>query len=128
VTGDADSYSNFQPSAGAFQSTSSNFQGSVVVKFAAAPAMVLRSSSDRLDANTPVTLTATLAGPGVSGNVVFLDGSAAIGNAALAGNVATLSTTLPVGIHALTALLRIPGIAADTPVLYQIVDAPLACN
>ena len=44
------------------------------------------------------------------------------------GNKATLTTTLPVGIHALNALLRLPGIAADTPIMYQVVDTPLACN
>lgn len=128
VTGDADSFSHFQPTAGAFQTATASNQGAVIVKFAAAPSMTLSTSNASVDAQMPVTLTATLAGAALTGDVVFLDGAAWIGSAALAGNKATFTTTLPLGIHALNALLRIPGTAADTPIVYQVVDAPLACN
>jgi hypothetical protein len=128
VTGDADSYSTFQPTPGAFQTASTDNQGAVIVKFAATPTMTLTSSNASVDAQTPITLTATIAGPAVAGDIVFMDGAAWIGSAALVGNKATLNTTLPIGIHALNALLRIPGIAADTPIVYQVVDTPLMCN
>ena len=128
ATGDADSFSHFQPTPGAFQTTTASNQGAVIVKFAAAPSMTLASSNASVDAQIPVTLTATVAGAPVAGDVVFLDDATWIGSATLAGNKATLTTTLPIGIHALNALLRVPGIAADTPIMHQVVDAPLACN
>jgi hypothetical protein len=128
VTGDADSYSAFQPTPGAFQASSSNYQGAIVVKFAATPALSLTTSNPSVDAGTAVTLTATVAGAAVAGDVVFLDGAAPIGGATLAANKATFNATLPVGIHALSALLRLPGVTADTPVVYHVVDVPLACN
>jgi hypothetical protein len=46
----------------------------------------------------------------------------------LTGTTATLTTTLPAGIHPLTAVLRLPGIAADTPIVYQVVEPSLACD
>ena len=128
VTGDADSSSNFSPTPGAFQTASSNNQGAIIVKFAATPSMTLASSDDRVDAQTQIALTATLAGPSVSGTVTFMNGAAWMGSAALVANKATLTTTLPVGIHSLNALLQLPGIAVDTPIVYQVVDTPLACN
>jgi len=128
VTGDADSFSDFKPSPGAFQTTTSNSQGAVIVKFAAAPSMTLSTSNASVDAQTPVTLSAALAGSAMAGDVVFFDGGESIGGATLAANRATLVTTLPIGIHALSAMLRIPGLSVDTPVVYQVVDTPLACN
>lgn len=128
VTGDADSYSNFLPTPGAFQATNSNGQGAVIVKFARTPSLALVSSDTSVDVQTPITLTATLSGAAIAGDVTFKSGPAWIGSAPLAGNQATLVTMLPAGIHALSALLRIPGVAADTPVVYQVVDTPLACN
>jgi hypothetical protein len=128
VTGDADSSSNFQPTPGAFQTTNGNNQGAILVKFAAEPTLTIASSNTHVDAQTPVTLTAALAGGVVAGSVAFMDGVAWIGSAPLAANKATLDIALPVGIHALSAVLRVPGIAADTPTIYQVVDTPLACN
>jgi beta-propeller repeat-containing protein/Big-like domain-containing protein len=128
VTGDGDSESGFQPTPGAFQSSNVNNQGAVVVKFAATPALTLASSNANVDAQTPVTLTATLPGAAVTGDVTFMDGTGWLGTAPLVANRATLVTTLPIGIHALNALLRVPGLTADTPLVYQVVDAPLACT
>ena len=127
VTGDSDIYSNFEVTPGAFRTTTGN-QGAMLVKFAPAPAMSIASSSASADTQTPITLTATIAGSTPSGNVTFLDGSASIGSAAIVGNQATLSRMFPAGIHILSAVLRQPGMASDTPVLYQVVDAPLSCN
>jgi hypothetical protein len=128
VTGDADQYGNFQPTSGASQTSSADGQAAVVVKFAAAPVMSLTTSSPSVDTQTPIRLTATLAGPATSGMVTFLDAGAWIGQATLAANTAALTLTLRAGIHALSAIMRVPGVASDTPVVYQIVDVPLACN
>jgi hypothetical protein len=128
VAGDADSYGNFQPTAGAFQVSNSGTQGGVLVKFAAAPAMSLATSNPRVDAQTPVTLTATLAGPALAGTVQFLDNGVPIGGTVpLTGNTASAMVTLGAGVHPLTGVLRLPGVASDTPVVYQVVDVPLAC-
>jgi hypothetical protein len=90
--------------------------------------MTLSTSNASVDAQTPVTLSAALAGSAMAGDVVFFDGGESIGGATLAANRATLVITLPIGIHALSAMLRIPGLSVDTPVVYQVVDTPLACN
>ena len=128
VTGDADSYSDFRATTGAFQTTTSDRQGAIVVKFEGVPSMTLATSNPNVDAQTPVTLSATISGRATAGDVVFFANGVAIGNATLAANRATLVTTLPIGIHALSALVSAPGAVIDTPVVYQIVDAPLACN
>jgi len=128
VTGDADSTSNFQPTAPAFQTTSTGGTAAIIVKFPAVPAMALSTSAPASDANTPVTLTATLAGAPTSGTVAFLDAGAPIAGATLAGNVASATLTMPAGIHRLTALLAQPGLTSDTPVVLQIVDVPLVCT
>jgi hypothetical protein len=57
-----------------------------------------------------------------------MDGTSWIGEAALLNNVATLALKLPAGIHPLTAILRLPELVSDTPVVYQVVDTPLSCN
>ena len=75
-----------------------------------------------------IDFAAVLAGSTKSGDVVFFDDGESIGSATLAANRATLVTTFPIGIHALSAMLRIRGISVDTPVVYQVVDTPLACN
>jgi hypothetical protein len=128
VTGDSDSASNFQPTAGAFQSVSTIGAAAVITKFAAAPAMTLTTSDPLVDTQTPITLTATLSGPASSGTVAFMDGLSWIGSAPLVGNRATLTLTLPSGIHPVSAILRVPGSASDTPVVQQVVDVPLVCN
>jgi hypothetical protein len=128
VTGDADGFSDFRPGAGAFQTTTSDKQGAIVVKFAAAPTMTLATSNASVDAQAPISLMATLTGGVIAGDVVFFNGDTSIGSAPLAANRATFVATLPIGIHALSAMLRLPGVSVDTPVIQQVVDAPLACN
>jgi len=128
VTGDADSASNFQPTTGAFQTTSTFGPAAVIAKFSAAPPMTLTTSNPVADAQTPFTLTATMAGAALAGTVTFMDGSSWIGAVSLVANSAALTLKLPAGIHALSAVLRIAGSASDTPVLQQIVDVPLVCN
>jgi hypothetical protein len=128
VTGDADAASDFARSGGAYPSPATDRQGAFVVKFAAAPFMTLTTSSARVDAEAPVTLVATVNGPPATGDVVFMDGIAPIGSAPLGANRASLVTTLPVGIHALGAILRTAAGAVDTPVVRQVVEPPLTCN
>jgi len=128
VTGDADSASNFPATAGAFQSTSASGTAAIIAKFVAAPAMMLTTSNPVVDAQTSITLTATLSGPAAAGSVTFMDGSSWIGSASLTANSAALTLTLPAGIHSLSAVLRMPGSPSDTPVLLQIVDVPLVCK
>ena len=128
VTGDADGASNFVRSSGAYQSPATDGQGAFLVKFAATPSMTLTTSSARVDAQAPVTLIASVTGPPATGDVVFVNGSSPIGTAPLGGNRASLLTTLPVGIHALGALVHTAAGAVDAPVVFQVVEPSLACN
>ena len=124
VTGDSDG--SFQSTPGAFQTTG---QGAIVVKFPPAAPMSLTTTNDRVDSKTSITLTAILAGaPVASGSVFIMDGPAIVAITPMLGNQATLTTTLPLGIHKLSAVLRIPGSYSDTPAILQVVDVPLACD
>jgi hypothetical protein len=57
-----------------------------------------------------------------------MDGPAIVAVTPMLGNQAALTTTLPLGIHKLSAVLRIPGSYSDTPAILQVVDVPLACD
>ena len=127
VTGDANGESAFPATAGAFQSTASDY-AAIVAKFPPAPLMSLTTSSASTDMQTPVTLTATLPGSPVNGSVTFLADGNWIGSAPLVGNRASLSLALPLGIHRLSAWLPLGGNASDSPVVVQVVDVPLVCN
>jgi len=128
VTGDADGASNFLPTAGAFQGTSTIGAAAVVVKFAPAPAMSLATSAASSDTQTPVTLTAGLSGAPASGSVDFMNGPTRIGTASLIDNSASLTLTLPAGIYMLNAVARIPGLASDSAPVPLLVDVSLVCN
>ncbi|MGE5169729.1 MAG: SBBP repeat-containing protein [Rudaea sp.] len=128
VTGDSDGASNFAATAGAFQTAAMTGAAAIVAKFMPAPALTLSTSSALTDTATPITLTATLAGAASSGSVNFMNGSAWIGGGTLVGNSATLTVTLPAGIHALSAMFYGSGSGSDSPVVRQIVDVPLVCN
>ena len=80
---------------------------------AAATATTVISSLNPSAVGQPVTFTATVSGTGgtPTGTVNFLDGGAAIGNATLAGGVATLTTSvLTQGSHSITATYAGAGI------------------
>jgi hypothetical protein len=128
VTGDADSASNFKPTASAFQTVSKSGPAAIVVKFPAPPPMTLTTSNPASDTRTPVTLTATVAGPAIAGSVTFMDGASWIGSGTLVANSVTASVTLPAGIHALNAVLRAPGVITDTADVMQVVDVALVCT
>ena len=129
VAGDADAYSDFQATTGAFQTAGTGVNTAIVVKFTGAPAMTLTTSNARTDTQTPVTLTATLSGPPLSGTLTFLADGVPIGSSVpFSGTSASATMTLPAGVHALSAVLRSPGVASDTPVVDQVVDLALACS
>ncbi|HJU21581.1 MAG TPA: SBBP repeat-containing protein [Casimicrobiaceae bacterium] len=128
ATGDADSDGNFVPTQGAFQTTSTYGPAAIITKFPAAQAMTLATSNDYVDAQTPITVTATLSGPLVSGSVNFMRGGTWIGSGVLSGNKASVVVTLPAGIHLLSATLGIAGNSTDTIPVVQIVDVPLTCS
>ena len=128
VAGDADSASNFQPTPNAFQTTSTFGPAATVTKFANAPTMTLTTSNASVDAETPFTLMAALPGFGASATVTFTDGATSIGSAIVSAGQATLTVTLPAGIHSLGALLVLPGSNVDAPPIAQVVDVPLVCR
>ncbi len=129
VSGDADSYSDFQATPGAFQVANMAANAAIVVKFLAPPAMALNTSNPRADTQTPVTLTASLSGAPVSGTLTFLANGVPVGaSVPFAGTSASATMALPAGVLGLTAVLRLPGVASDTPIVNQVVDLALACS
>jgi len=71
-----------------------------------------------------VTFTATVTGTSPTGTIQFLDGATSLGTVALAGNIATLTTSsLAVGVHAITAVYSGDGddSASTSPVVNQLV-------
>jgi hypothetical protein len=127
VTGQANDSSAFPATAGAFQ-TSAVDPAAILVKFPAPSLMSLTTSNATTDTQTPITLTATLPGAPASGSVIFFSENGWLGSASLAGNRASVSLTLSAGVHALSALLQIPGNAVDSPVVSEVVDVPLVCD
>ncbi len=127
VTGVSNDSSSFPATPGAFR-TSSIDPSAIVAKFAAAGTLALATSNAATDAKTPVTLTATLQGPATSGNVTFYIDGTWLGGGTLAANRASLTSTLPAGIHVLTAVANLPGSFADSAPITQVVDVPLVCN
>jgi hypothetical protein len=128
VTGDSDGSSNFPVTSGAFQFTNATGVAAIVAKFMPAPVLTLSTSNAIIDTSTPLALTATLGGAGATGSVNFFDGSSWIGTGTLTGNAATVTVTLPAGIHALYAMSSTSGNRSDSPVVREIVDVPLSCN
>lgn len=75
-----------------------------------------------------VTLTVTVAGGNLTGNILFKDGSSTLGTAPLSKSQAVLGATLGVGIHRLVAVYQGAGTATDSAVVNVIVDNTLACK
>jgi hypothetical protein len=128
VTGDSDGYSNFAVTAGAFQATSATGVSAMVAKFLPAAPLTLSTSSAMTDTATPITLTAALAGTGAAGTVTFMSGASWIGSGTLTGNTASVTVTLPAGIHDLSATFNGTAFRSDSPVVREVVDVPLVCN
>jgi hypothetical protein len=129
VISESDNFNTFPTTAGAYQTVLAGILNAVAFKLSTDPVTVtLASSANPVDSPSSVTLTAAVSGGGLAGNVTFMDGSGQLGTVAVTNGVATLTTILSKGIHALTAVFRGSGTAGDSPLLYQVVDNPLACN
>lgn len=131
VVSDADESNVFSTTAGSFQPVlAGGFgQDAIVLKLSASPAGVtLTSLANPVDAPASVTLRATVANSNLSGNVTFLSGAGQLGTVPLAGGVAELTTTLPAGVHVLSAIFRGSGTADDSPLMLQVVHTAGACN
>jgi hypothetical protein len=95
----------------------------------AAVAVTLASSlTSPATAGQPALLTARVTGAPPGGWVQFMDAATVLGSAAVNGASATLTTTLPAGIHGVTAIYRGGGYEAESPVLYQVVNPATLCN
>jgi hypothetical protein len=129
LTGDADSASDFTASTGILQATNRGGQIARVVELAASVATLkLTSSAFALVVPNTVTLTATVSGATLSGNILFLDGPSILGSVAIKGSKAVLTTSLGVGIHRLTAAYVGTGSEIHSPTLDVVVDNSLVCN
>jgi hypothetical protein len=129
LTSNVDQIGTFQPTSSALQRTFGGYADGTIFKLSGSPATIdLASSAGSVDALKPLTLTATISGATLSGAVEFRHGAFAIGSAAISGGRAILTTTLPAGIYALTAVYVGGGVNIDSAVLYQVVDNPLDCN
>jgi hypothetical protein len=57
-----------------------------------------------------------------------MSGASWIGSGTLTGNAASVSVSLPAGIHDLSATFYGTAFRSDSPVVREIVDVPLVCN
>jgi hypothetical protein len=115
--------------AGAFQTTNRGGEDAVAFKLAApALGISLMSSANPASSQASTTLTAEVADSSLTGTVIFMDGAAQLGNAALSNGTASLTTTLLPGIRQLSAVLRGNGTTADSALLYLVVNTGLSCN
>ena len=127
VTGVANDSSGFAGTPGAFQPSSVD-PDAIVVKFRSAPTITLSTSNATTDTSTPITLTATMSG-GTLGDAIFMDGTTRIGGSVqFVESQASLTLTLPAGIHTLSAMLFVAGSMNDSAPITQVVDVPLVCN
>lgn len=116
-------------SAGSYKSAPSASVLALVYKLAsAAPSMTLSSSNNPAAAQSPITLTATIADTSLSGSIAFYDGGMNLGSAPLSSGTASFTTTLSAGVHRLTAVYRSANTAADSALLYEVVNPALVCK
>jgi len=113
-------------------SLSTNYRGgpvdAVIFRFAASTASAsLSSNQNPTTSAQTITLTGNVSGA-TGGSVTFYDGPTSLGTAALANGIATLSVSIPAGIHRITAVYRNGTVETDTPVLYEVVNQPQVCN
>ena len=126
VTGVANDSSGFAATPGAFQPSSVD-AGAIVVKYRAVPTITLSSSNATADTSTPITLTAIGTGAPLA-SAIFRDGTTWIGSAPFVANQASVTVTLPPGIHTLSAAMFFDGFNTDSAPITQVVDVPLVCN
>jgi hypothetical protein len=95
---------------------------------AAGTTIALASSVTTGTAPIAVTLTATVTGTALSGNILFRDGTLSLGTAAISKSKATLTITLDAGIHRLSAAYTAATPEIASTVTHVIVDNALACK
>jgi hypothetical protein len=82
----------------------------------------LDSSSTFTSSDEPIAFTATVLSAKAGGTVTFMDGETALAVVPVTDGVATLRTTLPVGVHKITAVYSGDGKAS--PPIFQQVNSP----
>jgi hypothetical protein len=116
-------------SSGSFKSVPVSSTLALVYKLASAtPSLTLTSSSNPAASQSPITLSATIGDTSLAGSVTFYDGSSNLGSAPLSGGAALLATALSAGVHRLTAIYRSSNTAADSALLYEVVNPALVCK
>jgi hypothetical protein len=122
--------SNHFPVVNAVQAGIRNIgQGNAVSSFIAkisdadAPLLLAATPSPAIS-GTAVQLTARFFDPAIAGSIEFRRGTTILGTATLNNGVAQLTSLLPLGIHALSAVVRGPSVwdGHTTPVIYQVVQ------
>jgi len=81
----------------------------------------LQSSLNPATSTQSVTFTATVLNATPGGTVTFMDGSSSLGTASVVNGAAAFTTTLPAGVHKITAVYSVDG--KVSPVLIQTVNA-----
>ena len=90
--------------------------------------LTLTASTSRTVVPAALTLTATVGGTALKGNVVFKSGGSAIAVAPINKAAATVVVTLPAAIHSLTAVFSEGGGNVVSAPNVVVVDNPLGCN
>ena len=100
----------------------------VATKAATASALSLASSASFVVLPTQVTLTATVVGTSLKGNIAFKSGGVTLGAALINANVASITVTLSAAIHSLTAVFVATGGDVVSSPIRVVVDNALACG
>jgi hypothetical protein len=95
---------------------------------AAGTTIALASSVATGTAPIAVTLTATVTGTALTGNMLFRDGTLTLGTAAISKSKATLTITLDSGIHRLSAAYTAATPEIASAVANVVVDNALVCK
>lgn len=90
--------------------------------------LTLVSSSDVVAQPSKVTLTATVSGAGLKGNVTFKSAGNTLGTAVITKNAAVLTLLLPAAIHSLTAVFAAAGGDVVSAPVIVVVDNALSCS
>ena len=129
VIGNIDQATVLQPTSSAIQRTFGGYQDATFFKLSGSPATIdLASSASPIDAQLPLTITATISGATLTGVAELRDGPYGIATAPISGGRAVFTLSLPAGVYALSAVVVGNGVNIDSPIFYQVVDNPLACN
>ncbi len=119
------SIAGFPTTPGPFQSSG----GSVVFKLASgAASLSLSSSANPTVSGQNITLTASVGGGTLTGDVLFVAGTGLLGSATIVNGTATLTRSFPAGIHGVTAIFRGVGAEIESPVVYLVTNPAAACN